>query len=80
MSQTLYKTMKDRTKKERIEQIWQRMASLRKQQMDRIQNQARELWQANQKIEVQGWAIILLRVCFALSSFGLIASILWRMK
>lgn len=80
MSQTTYKALKDRTKKERIEEIWARMASLRKQQMERIQNQARELWQANQKIEVQQRAIILLRVCFALSSLGLIASILWRMK
>jgi hypothetical protein len=78
MSQTTYKALKDRTKKQRIEEIWARMASLRKQQMERIQNQSRELWQANQKIEVQGRAIILLRVCFGLVSIGLIISIVTR--
>jgi hypothetical protein len=78
MSQTTYKALKDRTKKQLIEEIWARMASLRKQQMERIQNQSRELWQANQKIEVQGRAIILLRVCFGLVSIGLIISIVTR--
>lgn len=80
MSQTLRKTLKDRTKKERIEQIWQRMANLRKQQMERIQGQARELWQANQKILVQQRAIIILRVCFGLVSIGLIISLFMRYK
>lgn len=80
MSQTLRKTLKDRTKKERIEQIWQRMANLRKQQMERIHGQARELWQANQKILVQQRAIIILRVCFGLVSIGLIISLFMRYK
>lgn len=80
MSQTLRKTLKDRTKKERIEQIWQRMANLRKQQMERIQGQTRELWQANQKILVQQRAIIILRVCVGLVSIGLIISLFTRYK
>lgn len=78
MSQTLYKSRKDRTKMERIEMIWQRFTDLRKQQMERIQNQAREIRQANAKIVTQHRAIIILRVCFGLVSIGLIISLVTR--